>query len=108
MSEQEAESPKQPPIPVVDKARKITPFRVMRRGDDTVDADNDVVFSDFSPRVLPADFPDEEVTVPKDVFAPQPAPLPDLAPASGRSTSGTSVPKSVSSDAGKPNPSATS
>jgi hypothetical protein len=110
MSEAEAEiTPKQPPIPeVVDKARKITPFRVMRRGEDSIDSENEVVFSDFSPRVVPADFPDEELTVPKDVSAPAPAPSTDLAPASGRTTSVTSVPPSVNSDAGKLNQNATS
>lgn len=111
MSEQESEStvPKQPPIPEsVDTARKITPIRVMRRGEDSFDADNEVVFADFSPKVLPADYPDEEVTVPKDAFAPAPVPSGDLAPASAQTSSGTSVPKSVTSGAGKPSPSATS
>lgn len=111
MSEQDAEiTPKQPPIPEKpDEARKVVPFRIMRRGQDSVDEENDVVFSDFSPRVLPADVPDEtEVTVPKDVSAPELAPSTDLAPASGQNTSVTSVPQPVSKDAGKPNPSVTS
>jgi hypothetical protein len=110
MSESEAEqTPKQPPIPSTpDTAKKVVPFRIMRRGDDTVDRDNEVVFADFSPVVLPSDLVTEEPTVPKDVYAPEPAPSTDLAPASGPSSSGTSAPPSAILADGSPNPSATS
>jgi hypothetical protein len=108
MSESNSEqTPKQPPIPAPDTAKKISPIKMMRRGEDTIDGDNSVVFADFSPKILPADFP-EEVVVPKDVSAPEPAPSMDLAPASGQSMSVTSVPQSVTSGDGRPNPNVTS
>lgn len=56
-----------------DEARKLNPFRVIRRGDDTVDANDDIVFADFSPRVLPADSPEEVLPAPKDSSAVEPA-----------------------------------
>lgn len=109
MSEQESEiTPKQPPIPSTDRAKKISPIKMMKPGEDSFDSENTVIFSDFRPQVLPADVPDAVPTVPKDVYAPGPAPSTDLAPASGQSSSGTSVPKTATSDDGKPNPSATS
>lgn len=54
-------------------ARQVTPFKVIRRGEDSIDNDDRVTFSDFSPRVVPADTP-EEIVVPKAVSAPEPAP----------------------------------
>jgi hypothetical protein len=56
-------------------AREITPFKIINRGEDTLSGTN-VVFSDFSPKVLPADAPDEveEIPVPKEESAPEPAP----------------------------------
>lgn len=109
MSESNAEeTPKQPPIPAQDTARKVVPFRIMRRGKDSVDEENDVVFADFSPLVLPSDVVTEEPTVPKDVFAPDHAPLTDLAPSSAQSSSGTNAPPSATSAAGKRNQSGTS
>jgi hypothetical protein len=110
MSEQETEETnKQPPIPEAkDTARKISPFKVIRRGKDSVDNDEDVVFADFSPLVLPADVPDEEIILPKDAFAREPAPLTDLAPSSALTSSVTPALKAASSGDGKPSPSATS
>lgn len=114
MSEESVETPKQPPIPAPDTARKITPIRMMTRGEDSIDSENQVVFSDFSPKILPADFPDEEVTVPKDAFAQAPAASGDLAPSSALTSSGTSAPPpptslpAVPTGDGKPSPSASS
>lgn len=59
-----------------DEAQKLTPFKIINRGEDTLDSDDDVIFADFSPKVLPADAPEEveEIPVPKDDSAPAPAP----------------------------------
>lgn len=61
-------------MPENETARKVTPFRIIERGQDTIDKDDDVVFADFSPRVVPADTPEEQETaVPKDDSAAEPA-----------------------------------
>lgn len=55
--------------------RKISPFKLINAGEDTVDEDGAVQFADFRPRVVPSDTPDEIVTpAPKDESAPAPAP----------------------------------
>ena len=59
--------------PEDDGVRKVNPFRIIRRGDDTIDPDSDIVFADFSPKVLPADAPDEVPAVPKGSSAVEPA-----------------------------------
>lgn len=62
-----------------DEATKITPFKIIRPGEDTVDLDDEVQFADFRPRVVPSDTPDEEPVemAPKAVSAPAPAPSPE-------------------------------
>jgi hypothetical protein len=67
------EPPPDPEEVIEDEVRKVNPFRVIRRGDDTVDGEDDIVFADFSPKVLPADTPEEVVPVPKDSSAVEPA-----------------------------------
>ena len=51
-------------------ARTITPFKIIHRGEDTVDSDDVVRFADFSPKVLPSDAPEEEGIAPKGESAP--------------------------------------
>lgn len=60
------------------QARKITPFKIIQAGEDTLDADNEVQFSDFRPRTVSADTPEEVIEpAPKDSSAPAPAPSPE-------------------------------
>lgn len=74
--------------------QEIAPFKVIERGEDTVINDQ-VVFADFSPRVLPADAPDEvavdEVTVPKEESAPEPVPSQESTETTELQTSDTTV-----------------
>lgn len=60
--------------------REIFPFKIINRGEDTIVGDDDnVVFSDFSPRTVPADVPDSEIdgiVSPKEESAPEPAASP--------------------------------
>lgn len=79
-------------------AREISPFKIINRGEDTVHGDN-VVFSDFSPRVLPSDGPDVE-TVPKGESAPGPVPSSESVQTAGQTTSDTSVQTPASKEAG--------
>ena len=58
-----------------DTATKLTPFKIINRGEDSLDENDDVVFADFSPKVVPADTPDQIVQpAPKASSAPAPAP----------------------------------
>jgi hypothetical protein len=57
-----------------DTATKLTPFKLINAGEDTLDGD-DVVFADFRPKVVPSDTPDQIVQpAPKASSAPAPAP----------------------------------
>lgn len=58
-----------------DEPRTLNPFRVIHRGEDTVDENDNVLFADFSPKVLPADTPEEvDFSVgPKALSVPEPA-----------------------------------
>lgn len=82
MSEQPAGAARTPDnSPQPDEARTVSPFVRMDRGFASIDPSdpNNVVFEDFSPRVLDADAPDEvyvepEIsTIPKGSSAPVPA-----------------------------------
>lgn len=89
----------------VDEPRNVTPFKLIRRGEDTLDIDERVVFADFSPTVLPADTPDEvvEVLAPKDVSVPVPAPSSESMQTSVPLTLETTVPVLVEEGDGKTN-----
>ena len=90
--------------------KTITPFKVINRGEDTVDRDDRVVFADFSPKVLPADAPDEEVVVvPKDgsAMAPASSSGASLTETDEPTSSATSAPAPASEDDGKPSQSET-
>lgn len=93
--------------PSEDDARPVTPFQVINRGEDTVDGDDRVTFSDFRPTVLPADAVEEpEVEpVPKDESAPEPAPSAESNETTEQTTSETSAQDPANSDDGKPSPS---
>lgn len=76
----------------LEEARLVTPFQIIRRGEDSLDKDDRVTFADFSPQVLPSDAPvevevDAEIeTVPKDESAPEPAPSQEVVPTSMQTT----------------------
>ena len=93
--------------PTEDDATPVTPFQVIRRGEDTVDGDDRVTFADFRPEVLPADADEEpEVEpVPKDESAPEPAPSVESTQMTEQKTSETSAQEPASSEDGKLNPS---
>ena len=60
--------------PTEDDAVAVTPFQTIRRGEDTVDADDNVTFADFRPHVLQADAVEDEPEVepvPKEGSAPE-------------------------------------
>lgn len=88
-----------------DEPQELTPFRIVNRGEDTVDSNNNVQFADFSPRVLPSEIPDEVVEVPKDESAPEPAPSSVSTETSEPVKSETPVPTPVVEDDGMPSPS---
>ncbi len=89
-----------------DEPRTITPFKLINRGEDTLNLDEQVVFADFSPRIVPADTPDEEleevVVVPKDESAPEPAASPESNPTTEPSSSETPVPTPANKEGGLP------
>jgi len=91
---------------MTDNNQKIlNPFRVIRRGEDTLGADGEnVVFSDFSPRVMSADQPEleVEVTVPKEGSAPEPAPSSESKEVIEPKRSETPAPAPADEGAGKP------
>jgi len=91
--------------PPEDEAVKVTPFKLIRRGDDTIDHEEDITFADFSPRILPADAPDEnDLVVPKDGSVPEPVPSPESPPIVTHETSGTDALSPAAKAAGKPSP----
>ncbi len=95
-----------------EEIRTVHPFKLINRGEDTVvGEDNNVIFSDFSPRVIPSDVPDEEIddlVSPKDVSAREPAPSPELPPPTEPTLSETTVPAPVDKGDGKKSQDATS
>lgn len=57
------------------ESRTLYPFKTIHRGDDTLGKDDEILFADFSPKVLPSDAPDEEEPIaPKAESVPEPAP----------------------------------
>lgn len=88
-----------------DEARQINPFKIIQRGEDTIGPDDDVQFADFSPRIVPSDTPDEEVTA-----APSPKGESVMAPARSSVSqektepekSDTTVPPPADQDNGQP------
>jgi hypothetical protein len=69
-----------PPDINEDDAVPVTPFQIIRRGEDTVDREDRVTFADFSPAVLPSDAGEgvEAEPIPKGESAPEPASSPVL------------------------------
>lgn len=58
--------------PQEDEARPVRPpFVFITRGEDSVDRDDRVVFSDFTATILPADTPTDEVVEPEEVEVPK-------------------------------------
>jgi hypothetical protein len=59
----------------LDEARPVTPFQIIRRGQDTIGEDDRVTFADFTPQVIPSDVQQdvEAEPVPKGESAPEPA-----------------------------------
>lgn len=98
----------------LEEAVPVTPFQIIRRGQDTVDKDERLTFADFSPQVLPADAQEEvEVeieTVPKEESAPEPASSPESTSTqtTQSQTPEETVKESATSDDGSPNPSESS
>lgn len=91
-----------------DEPRTITPFKIIERGDDTLGANGEVLFADFSPRIVPADTPDDDeeevVVVPKGESAPEPVASPESTSATEQTTSETNVPTPADKADGSPNP----
>ena len=57
----------------------LNPFRVVHRGEDTLGLDNEtVVFSDFTPRIVPADQPEAKVEAPAPKGESAQEPVPSL------------------------------
>lgn len=56
--------------------KQLNPFVKIQRGQDSLGRDDELVFADYSPAVVPADMPDESENVlepaPKDSSAPAP------------------------------------
>lgn len=71
-----------------DEPRTVTPFMLIERGDDTLGPNDEILFADFSPKIVPADTPDE-VVVPKDVSVPEPvvSPEPQSTPQTAQTSS---------------------
>lgn len=88
----------------IDDAQEMTPFRIVNRGEDTTDAHGNVQFADFSPRVLPADVPDEAVEVPKEESAQAPVPSSESTEIVEPKRSETTVQAPVVEDDGMPSP----
>lgn len=90
-------------MPEESEPRTVNPFKVINRGEDTV-VDDDVIFADFSPRLLPAETPDDEevVVVPKVESAPEPVPSSESTPTTEPQTSETVVPVPVDEEDGQP------
>jgi hypothetical protein len=86
----------------------VNPFQIIQRGEDTVDAEDQVTFADFSPNVRPADAPDPVEALPKGESAPAPAPSSESSEKTVQQTSDTSAPTPASKDDGKPSPSESS
>lgn len=85
--------------------RNLTPFKIIHRGEDTLGPDDEVQFADFSPRMIPADVPDEVVVaVPKEESAPQPVPSSESTETTEPAKSETSAQTPADEDAGKPSP----
>ena len=85
------------------EARTVTPFRVINRGEDTLDEHEDVVFADFSPRVLPSEVPDEDIDGalnPKGVSAPERVSSPESTSTTEPTPTGTPAPAPADSGAG--------
>lgn len=98
----------------LEAARTVTPFQIIRRGQDTIDADDKVTFADFSPQVLPSgaqeDVEVEVEPIPKEESAPGAASSQELTSAQTppSPTSEETVPQSAPSDAGSASPKETS
>lgn len=93
-------------MPEEQEVREVHPFKVINRGEDTVVGDDDnVVFSDFSPKVVPSSTPErevEKVVDPKVEFAPEPAASETLlTPPTEPTSLATPVPAPADSDTGK-------
>lgn len=88
-----------------DEPQELTPFRIINRGEDTLDASGNVQFADFSPRVLPSEVPDEVVEVPKAESVPAPVSSSESPETSEPKTSARTVPVPVAEDDGLPSPS---
>lgn len=92
-----------------DEPTKITPFKLINAGEDTLDEDGAVQFADFRPRVVPSDTPDEIVEpAPKDVSAPVPAPSSESTQTTAPRMQDTTVPAPAEEGDGLPSPSGTS
>lgn len=87
--------------------REVSPFKIINRGEDTVDKNDRVVFADFSPKVVPSETPDREKS-PKGASAPRPARSKESPPKTEQKKSETSAQTPASKDAGAANPSGTS
>lgn len=86
-----------------DEARKITPFKRIGRGQDSLDYDDEVVFADFTPHILPADLDEDEeiIVIPKEESVPEPVASPAPEPQSEVSPTKSAPPAAPSAD-GKP------
>jgi len=80
----------------------VSPFKIIQRGEVTL-VDDSVAFADFSPRVVPADTPDDrETTVPKAESAQVPAPSSESTLTIELETLDNPAPAPVDGDAGQP------
>lgn len=88
-----------------EEPKTITPFKLMNAGEDTLGPDDEVLFADFRPRVVPSDTPDEvEDADPKVESAPELAPYSESTQTPEPQTSEKSVPTPAEEGAGQSSP----
>lgn len=76
-----------------DEAQTVSPFKFIQRGEDTLDDEGNVMFADFTPKIVPSETPDEIEPAPKVESAPEPAPSPESTQTSVQRPSETPVPE---------------
>lgn len=90
------------------ESRPLTPFKIIRRGEDTLDDEGKVVFADYSPGMIPSDIPDKEPVVeqvPKVESAQGPVSLQESTLTSEPQMSDTPAQEPVTKEDGQPSPS---
>lgn len=89
----------------VSEPKELSPFKIIHRGEDSLDSEGEVTFADFSPRVVPADTPEDVVEpAPKGVSAPEPVLSSDSSETPVQPTWENPVQTPASADDGMPSP----